>query len=563
MMVIWWQKLAPPPGYSNEDFKNIVHLRTAFLSGRVFEHRTPSQLLAADKGIASADVILVRQGENTLAARSLSATTDADGYYYFPVTVADDTRHYGIAVSAKSFASGNRLAEQTWSGPGGQCVVSRDNPSTQSLTRQNAGYCFGGKNGAVADKLDSVSPDIDQAQHLIKLTLKGPDLPAQPQSNLDFGFSYDVVTNTNDSGQGSLRQFILNANDGSGSGKMLFVPVVPENNGRGWKVQLQSALPKMTWAGMRLDGKAWNHQQPGQPALTEESARSGVKVGSLQSSLKNFFKPDLELVPNSGVDGSVLSMSNQNQSISHFSLMPVMKSGSLRAIKVEKQCQGCQIQDNFMGFPASGEFSSLNHSLYMAVESASGSQVTIHHNWIKHSRSSGIHLQGSGSITNNLMEGNASDDGSSDAVVFQGVTSESRGREITVENNFIKGAKEMIIDGWKFIHPGKLHITNNTLSEGGKAGIRLMAYDDTGKNIIVAKNLIQKSLGPGVIIAPQSKNAPSKGNKLSENRFEDNQGLPIDLLKGDPGGYGDGATANTGGYRTSFRFGWSLWQLGD
>lgn len=31
-------------------------------------------------------------------------------------------------------------------------------------------------------------------------------------TNIDFGFSFDVVVNTNDSGQGSLRQFVLNAN---------------------------------------------------------------------------------------------------------------------------------------------------------------------------------------------------------------------------------------------------------------------------------------------------------------------------------------------------------------
>ena len=31
-------------------------------------------------------------------------------------------------------------------------------------------------------------------------------------SGVDFGFNFDVVVNTNDSGQGSLRQFIINSN---------------------------------------------------------------------------------------------------------------------------------------------------------------------------------------------------------------------------------------------------------------------------------------------------------------------------------------------------------------
>ncbi len=31
-------------------------------------------------------------------------------------------------------------------------------------------------------------------------------------SGVDFGFNFDVIVNTNDAGQGTLRQFILNSN---------------------------------------------------------------------------------------------------------------------------------------------------------------------------------------------------------------------------------------------------------------------------------------------------------------------------------------------------------------
>ena len=31
-------------------------------------------------------------------------------------------------------------------------------------------------------------------------------------TGVDFGFNFDVVVNTNDAGQGTLRQFILNSN---------------------------------------------------------------------------------------------------------------------------------------------------------------------------------------------------------------------------------------------------------------------------------------------------------------------------------------------------------------
>jgi hypothetical protein len=46
------------------------------------------------------------------------------------------------------------------------------------------------------------------AQSVTELVVSGADV-----SNVDFGFNFDTIVNTNDSGQGSLRQFLRNSNE--------------------------------------------------------------------------------------------------------------------------------------------------------------------------------------------------------------------------------------------------------------------------------------------------------------------------------------------------------------
>ncbi len=79
---------------------------------------------------------------------------------------------------------------------------------------------------------------------LIYLSLSGN------QTNVDFGFSYNVVTNTDNSGQGSLEQFIRNANALTGANETRFVPTVPANDSDGgadwWVVTPTSNLTTIT-----------------------------------------------------------------------------------------------------------------------------------------------------------------------------------------------------------------------------------------------------------------------------------------------------------------------------
>lgn len=94
-----------------------------------------------------------------------------------------------------------------------------------------------------------------QAVQLISLT-------GSSVKNADFGFNFDTIVNTNDSGQGSLRQFLANANllgddaslaqEGRTAGTENAIFMLPVNDprynssGNYWNIALQSQLPNIT-----------------------------------------------------------------------------------------------------------------------------------------------------------------------------------------------------------------------------------------------------------------------------------------------------------------------------
>ncbi len=91
-------------------------------------------------------------------------------------------------------------------------------------------------------------------------------------AGLDFGFSFNVVTNTragdgedddpgaNRTVQGSLRQFVQNANAIAGPNAMRFVPVEAPNRTSGadawWRIAVSNQLPTLNTAGTSIDGTA-------------------------------------------------------------------------------------------------------------------------------------------------------------------------------------------------------------------------------------------------------------------------------------------------------------------
>ncbi|WP_169446448.1 GEVED domain-containing protein [Leucothrix mucor] len=187
------------------------------LSGVVFEDINYGGGAGRDQASASGvgvNGVTVELYDDTGAYVSSTTTVNdgsTDGTYKFE-TITDGDYFVRIVNdtvgSTRGGANGSELAVQTFRTDG-----------TTAVTNE-----VGGRNPAIADDVayDDASPstlntstfvftggtlDGGEAQSLQPITMAGADL-----TEVDFGFNFDTIVNTNDAGQGSLRQFILNSN---------------------------------------------------------------------------------------------------------------------------------------------------------------------------------------------------------------------------------------------------------------------------------------------------------------------------------------------------------------
>ncbi|MGR5464176.1 GEVED domain-containing protein [Photobacterium damselae] len=249
----------------------------ASVSGTIFEDITGDGLTDGDftfndnlgdqRGLPGVTVtIYLDDGDNlpdsgdTVVATNV---TDANGEYSF-TGLANAV--YWVASDAPTTASngsGGLVAEQTI---GMEALSTIPTPfAVQSYCADGAGgsvlttntthnfdVCYGGKTATGAD----VTTDAGTREHITGLYLDY-DL-----GNLSFGFSFNIVVNTEFDGVGSYQQFLLNANAYSGANTMRFVPVVPPNRASWWEVENQDfdfvmlVFPTITEGNITIDGTA-------------------------------------------------------------------------------------------------------------------------------------------------------------------------------------------------------------------------------------------------------------------------------------------------------------------
>jgi hypothetical protein len=273
----------------------------AMVSGGVYEDR--ASLSLRENFVAAPGVVvrLFRDGGDGLPSTDDALTettrTDAAGLY---VLQPKERGNYWVTVDSKTFPGSNAIAgsvatwpEQTF-GPAGS-LCSRPDGVSRSIRFEGA--CFGGRTREADDATSATG-----AEHVAAVTV------AAVTPRLDFAFSYDVVTTTADGEalQGSLRQFVHNANGRKGANAMRFVPVEAPNvrrevllgiDPRWWLVTLTSQLPPLVDHDTTLSGAAWNFVSP--------ATRTDVHEGNLGQTptirpgeriVPRLEKPELEVV---------------------------------------------------------------------------------------------------------------------------------------------------------------------------------------------------------------------------------------------------------------------------
>jgi hypothetical protein len=304
-------------------------------------------------------------------------------------------------------------AEQTYGIAGAWCDDGAGGVSELGA----AGACYGGQASTVSDDASTLAG----AEHVTRVVIAGSDV-----TGVNFGFSFNPVVNTrddvdDDAGanrwiQGSLRQFILNANAVTGANTMRFVPAGPTNaaggGGNWWRINPTTAFPDITDSNTIIDGRAYSRADgvsivdpnPGQLG-------AGGNVGVDGLALSQVAKPELEVADTAGL-GPGLRIVAANVTVRRLSLWGFGTAifGFQHANISVGDVTGILIEENVLGTPPDsftdpGASRTGGQSIY--VENGDGG--TIQNNLIGFSDSFGVFLfQGANNWTveNNEIRSN-------------------------------------------------------------------------------------------------------------------------------------------------------------
>jgi uncharacterized repeat protein (TIGR01451 family) len=238
------------------------------------------------------------------------ATTAGDGTYSFTgkyaakyiVRVVNDT-----VTSSRTGSDGSELAVQTYridgdgEGAGtGATKVGGEQPVDVDAP-QNSG----------SDTLAALqAPAGEYTQSIVTMDITGGNV-----NGVDFGFNFDTIVNTNDTGQGSLRRFINNANvlsdeaqldqDGQTAGRETSIFMIPDTadplgrpadsgyggappdggSGNAFVITVATALPTISSANMTIDGFT-------QTSLTGDSNPATAEVTTGPEVIVNHINPN-------------------------------------------------------------------------------------------------------------------------------------------------------------------------------------------------------------------------------------------------------------------------------
>jgi hypothetical protein len=267
-----------------------------------------------------------------------------------------------------------------------------------------SGALYGGRSAITSDNAAAVTT----AEHVIGRTLSGVDATAT-----DFGFSFNVVTNArgdaaDDDGvagtdrlqQGTLRQFILNANAITGANAMRFVPAVGTNDsgsgGTWWTIDVASVLPTLTDANTTIDGTAyyatsgvWGPAGTTVRDTNAGSVGSGGTVGVDGLALATVARPELELAGNNSFAGAGIAISGGNAIVRNIAING-FAGAMVGQIDVSSAVTGvagqATITGNLVGVNADGTNAGTTELVGIKTNGA----VTITNNYVAYIENNGV-----------------------------------------------------------------------------------------------------------------------------------------------------------------------------
>jgi hypothetical protein len=495
-----------------------------------------------------------------------TAITDANGQYSFNAPVATGytvrvvnnsvlSSRTGATAASGSATAGyvsNQLAVQTYNG---------------TTTR------VGGENPALTDAAANTSN-----QTLAALT-SGTNVPESvatvsiggaTNAGPDFGFNFDVVVNTNDAGQGSLRQFITNANaltgeatlaqagsrvDVSGTAQPLpsgvessifMIPsgaavagLLASTNG-GPASQLNAngvaaispatQLPTISGSNTSIDATTQTFNLGNTNALT---LGAGGTVGTNATALNQLSGPEVQVRGTNAINGITIATNTNNTIVRGLSIY-----GFNTNVFGGVDDTGTRIEQNVIGTSAISfaDPGAGNRTLNEGINLNSSDNGFVANNLIGFNGGMGVWVlngANNNSITGNEIRGNGitTNPGRGERLVFDGMELQGNSTGNTVAGNLITASIGHGIDSFGNDIGGNT-ITGNTISNNGQGVANNTGEEGSGLRVfgttnptIISNNVLTGNNGSGVLVLGTANQVT-----ISQNSTSGNTRLGIDLL---------------------------------
>ncbi len=550
---------------------------SATINGTVFEDRNygggAGRTLLASGGTVIPNVRV--ELYTPAGAFSAFVNTGVGGTYSFTVAVAGT---YTVRVANRSIVSTRAT-----------CLVGTCIP-VQTF-RTNAAPAAGGVVN-VTDRVGGQNPQLlDSVNNTTSATLAAlTTATTTPQSitsvqltsggagtvvnGINFGFNFDTIVNVANTGQGSLRQFVVNANALGGEGALAQVGLtagressifmIPNGvaqpglhatyanqltvggaNGGAARITLATALPAITGPSTILDGRTQTtnvRATAGGAETNPGQIGSGGTVGTSSTSLPFFERPEVvinaaaTLMSATGAPVGILGVAVENGGIS------VAGANSL-------------VQNCLAGTQANGTVATAYSGSY-GITIGAGANIAIVHNFVRVNNSG---IRGDATGANALIEYNEVDSlngspGGLQTNTFDGILVINSASNITVRYNLAKNQRG---GGLEFgFGSGAVTgtVTENTLTANGflSAGspsteaLNVAFYSlAAGTSMTFSNNVVSNSGGTGVVVESASGIVITQ-NSIFGNGAPTGLGIDLDPRGVDPNGYtpAQGVTLN-------------------
>ena len=518
----------------------LIKVPSNLISGTVFEDVNypggdgRNNLVSSGVGIAGVTVELY----DSLGSLVDTAVSDAVGDYAFG-GMADGT--YSIRVVNGSVKSSRCTSFLCDSYPVQTFRAAYNGTSLAEVVNE-----VGGAN--LAATADAIAGTITNAQSISQVVIASAGV-----GNIDFGFNFNTIVNTNASGQGSLDRFIINSNNLDETGldieaNSIFDPAPGEDtsifmipptadpqgrtadanfNGTYFDIALTNSLTTITSNNTHIDGRTQTAYAT--DTNTGTIGAGGTTVGTSAIVLPNYDRPEIQVHTTAG---DVFIVEADNTVIRNLAIYATNNAAILQ------NSGSLLITQNIVGLDANVS--------NVGIVINNGTAV-IDGNYMRSVVNFAIGISGGTStlIQNNDFFENAVGP-CSDTIALNG------GTGIVIQNNLIANTGGIGIDGWNYTSP--VTISENTIENSGQnggdcsgsienAGVRLYT-----SNSVISKNIIGNNGGPGLVIT----GGTTTGNLITQNSFYGNGttspalGIDIDVATtGNP--VGDGITLNDNG----------------